>query len=49
MEQSEKFGKNMILFMSVGIQTFEFIPDWIAIFTKEKVKTILTHPTFLYY
>lgn len=49
MEQSKKFGKNMILFMGVGIQAFEFIPDWIAILAKEKVKTIFAHPTSLYY
>lgn len=37
----------MVLFMCIGIQTFELGPIMVALLAKEEIIAILAHPTIL--
>ena len=39
----------MVLFVTVGVQAFEFVPVLVAFSTKVKIVTILAHPAILRY
>lgn len=45
--KSKNFSQNMVLFMSICIQTFEIHSILEAFLTEEKVVAVLTHPAML--
>lgn len=46
---SEQFGINMVLFVSICIQTFKAVSFVIALITKEEIVAIFAHPALLIY